>query len=296
MATDLNIFRTRLPLSKPSQTQEDESGGQRVPPSSEQRPGEVSLQVKGEGRTQLRTPSPHFSLQSVPLSSPQATLLGLAALHKAFPEVLAPGSRAQVTLSSPWPHPLPWPCRVLAPQGARDPRVLLLKALGCPELRALEAGTATELLDVFSGLEADGHALAEALATGEVGTALPGRAAELRAALECGPRGLALRLWPQLQVVVTLDAGGQAEAVSALDALWCRGLVFFSPAYAAAGGELRRDPLPRVLPLSLPPPTFPPHQQLHFLENRNWGPLAPPPQWPPAPPKHGRGSPYPQRP
>lgn len=210
-STDLNTFRKHLPLSQPCQAQADESEGQHLPPSSEQRPGEASL---------------------------QATLLGLAALHKAFPEVLAPGKRAQVTPSSPWLHPLPWPCQVLTPCGARDPQVLLLEALRSPGLRALEARTATELLDVFSGLEADGDALAEALATGTAGTPLPGRAAELRAALEQGPRGLALRLWPQLQVVVTLDAGGQAEAASALEALWCQGLAFFSPAYAAAGGVL----------------------------------------------------------
>lgn len=107
-----------------------------------------------------------------------------------------------------------------------------------PGLRALEARTAVELLDVFVGLEADGKELAEAIAAGKLGTPLPSRAAELQEALEQGPRGLALRLWPKLQVVVTLDAGGQAEAVAALKALWCQGLAFFSPAYAASGGQL----------------------------------------------------------
>ncbi|XP_049635391.1 GH3 domain-containing protein isoform X2 [Suncus etruscus] len=210
-STDLNTFRTNLPLSKPSQTQDEERRKQCLLPSSEQHPGEVSL---------------------------QATLLGLAALHKAFPEVLTLGSRAQLTTSSPWPHPLPWPCQVLTPSGSGDPRALLLQALRSPKLRALEARTATELLDIFSGLETDGDELAEAVAMGTGGAALPNRAAELRDALQCGPRGLALRLWPQLQVVVTLDASGQAEAVAALEALWCRGLVFFSPAYIAAGGML----------------------------------------------------------
>lgn len=94
-----------------------------------------------------------------------------------------------------------------------------------------------ELLDVFVGLETDGKDLAEAIAAGNVGTPLPGRAAELQEALEQGARGLALRLWPKLQVVVTLDAGGQAEAMAALRALWCQGLAFFSPAYAASGGQ-----------------------------------------------------------
>lgn len=107
-----------------------------------------------------------------------------------------------------------------------------------PGLRALEARTAVELLDVFVGLEADGKELTEAIAARNLGTPLPSRTAELQEALEQGPRGLALRLWPKLQVVVTLDAGGQAEAVAALRALWCQGLAFFSPAYAASGGQL----------------------------------------------------------
>ncbi|XP_050618650.1 GH3 domain-containing protein isoform X3 [Macaca thibetana thibetana] len=89
-----------------------------------------------------------------------------------------------------------------------------------------------------ASLQADGEELAGAIAAGNPGAPLPERAAELREALEQGPRGLALRLWPKLQVVVTLDAGGQAEAVAALGALWCQGLAFFSPAYAASGGVL----------------------------------------------------------
>ncbi|XP_077635440.1 GH3 domain-containing protein isoform X3 [Crocuta crocuta] len=210
--TDISTFRNHLPLTKASQAQEEENEGQLLPSTSPQYYGEASL---------------------------QATLLGLAALNKAYPDVLAPGGTACVTPMSPWPHPLPWPWpalgQVSAP-GAKHPRALLLKALRSPGLRALEAGTAAELLDVFSGLEADGEELAEAIAAGNPGPPLPRRAAELREALEQGPRGLALRLWPKLQVVVTLDAGGQAEAVAALGALWCQGLAFFSPAYAASGG------------------------------------------------------------
>lgn len=170
----------------------------------------------------------------------QATVLGLVALNKAYPEVLAQGGTARLTLTSPWPQPLPWPGNTLdrvGTRGTKDPRALLLDALRSPGLRALEAGTAVELLDVFLGLEADGEELAGAIAAGNPGAPLPERAAELREALEQGPRGLALRLWPKLQVVVTLDAGGQAEAVAALGALWCQGLAFFSPAYAASGGQ-----------------------------------------------------------
>uniref|UniRef100_M3YGK2 GH3 domain containing n=2 Tax=Mustela putorius furo TaxID=9669 RepID=M3YGK2_MUSPF len=211
--TDTSTFRNHLPLIKASQAQEEESGGQLLPPTSTQCYGEASL---------------------------QATLLGLAALSKAFPEVLTPGGIACVTPTSPWPRALPWPWRILdkvvSTPGAKHPGALLLEALRSPGLRALEAGTATELLDVFSGLEANGEELAEAMAAGNPGSPLPSRAAELREALDLGPRGLALRLWPKLQVVVTLDAGGQTEAVAALEALWCHGLAFFSPAYAASGG------------------------------------------------------------
>lgn len=194
-----------------------------------------------------------------------------------------------MTPGSPWPHRLPWPWHILSqgsPPGAKDPRTLLLKALRSPGLRALEARTAVELLDIFSGLEADGEELAEAIAAGNPGTPLPMRAAELREALEQGPRGLALRLWPKLQVVVTLDAGGQGEAVAALEALWCQGLAFFSPAYAASGGQqdsrvgagVRGQRAHCWLPCSehysphviLPTPCdSPQHQQLHFTDGEN---------------------------
>lgn len=256
-ATDTSTFRNHLPLIKASQAQEEESGGQLLPPMSTQCYGEASLQVNrrlepSSARDPYLQPDLPISVGKEPptwglrgqhplLSPPQATLLGLAALSKAFPEVLTPGGIACVTPTSPWPRPLPWPWRILdkvvSTSGAKHPGALLLEALRSPGLRALEAGTATELLDVFSGLEANGEELAEAMAAGNPGSPLPSRAAELREALDLGPRGLALRLWPKLQVVVTLDAGGQTEAVAALEALWCHGLAFFSPAYAASGGQ-----------------------------------------------------------
>lgn len=213
-SADMSAFRNHVPLTKACQTEEKESGEQGLPPTSDQHCGEASL---------------------------QATLLGLAALNRAYPEVLAPGGTARVTPASAWPHPLPWPWHTLgqlSPPGAKDSWALLLEALRSPGLRALEARTAVELLDVFLGLEASVELLAEAIAAGNPGAPLPRRAAELQEALEQGPRGLALRLWPELQLVVTLDAGGQAEAVAALGALWCQGLAFFSPAYAVSGGVL----------------------------------------------------------
>lgn len=44
-ATDTSAFRNRLPLTKASQAQEEESRGQELPPTSTQYYGEVSLQV-----------------------------------------------------------------------------------------------------------------------------------------------------------------------------------------------------------------------------------------------------------
>ncbi|XP_062030915.1 GH3 domain-containing protein isoform X2 [Lepus europaeus] len=233
-STDVSTFRNLLPLTKASQAQEEECGGPLLSPPQGPCCGGTSL---------------------------QATLLGLGALNKAFPGVLAPGSTARVTPTSPWPSPLPWPGRVLgllSTPRVTDPRALLLAALRSPGLMALEAGTATELLDVFLGLEANGEELAAATAAGKPGVPLPGRAGELRTALEQGPRGLALRLWPRLRVVVTLDAGGQAEAAAALRALWCQGLTFFSPAYAASGGVLGLNLWPEQPPgLYLLPPGVP---------------------------------------
>ncbi|KAK2490371.1 hypothetical protein MC885_013758 [Smutsia gigantea] len=176
-SADMSVFRNHLPLTKACQTEEKECGEQGLPPTSNQYCEEASL---------------------------QATLLGLAALNRAYPEVLAPGGTARVTPASPWPRPLPWPWHTLgqlSPPGAKDSRALLVEALRSPGLRALEARTAVELLDVFLGLEASVEELAEAIAAGNPGVPLPRRAAELREALEQGPRGLALRLWPELQVV-----------------------------------------------------------------------------------------------
>lgn len=212
--TDMSTFRNHLPLTQTSHTQETESEEKLLPSTLPQYHGDAPL---------------------------QATLLGLITLNKAYPDALAPGSTACVTPTSPWPCSVPWLGHALgrvSPIGAKDARTLLLEALLSPGLRVLEARTAAELLDVFVGLEADGEELAEALAAGSPGRLLPTRAAELQEALEQGPRGLALRLWPKLQVVVTLDSGGQAEAVAALRVLWCQGLAFFSPAYAASGGVI----------------------------------------------------------
>ncbi|XP_074079982.1 GH3 domain-containing protein [Macrotis lagotis] len=182
---------------------------------------------------------------STPWDSLQVTLLSFNSLKQLYPGALVPGGTARLTLTSPWPCSLPWPLRPLdwtypSGTGAGDPWALLLAALGTRELQVLEAGTATELLDVFSCLGADWEGLVEAVAAGMPGflPPAPTRAAELKTELEQGPQGLARRLWPQLQVVVMKDAGGQDVAKAALGATWCQGLPFFSPIYVAAGGVI----------------------------------------------------------
>ncbi|XP_004859409.1 GH3 domain-containing protein isoform X7 [Heterocephalus glaber] len=266
-STDMSTFRNLLPLTKPSQAPEEQNGGQEQLPASSQYPQEAAL---------------------------QATVLGVAALGQAHPATMSPGATARVTPASPWPCPLPWLGPILGqagPPGAEDPRALLLAALRSPGLRALEARTATELLDVFSGLEAAGQELVEAIAAGDPGAPLPGRAAEVRAALERGPRGLALQLWPQLQVVVTLDAGGQAEAAAALRALWCHGLAFFSPAYAASGGAAWAMSYRWLAPITSV-------RWSGSWTGRRWVPRAAPCEpWAPAPlPSSSQAGPGPERP
>lgn len=188
----MSTFRNQLPLTKTSQVQEEESEEQLLSPASPQYHREASLQVnRGTPTPQQQTliegcvQKAHSSswglilktkLTVYLISSLQATLLGLVTLNKAYPEVLTPGSTACVTLTSPWPGSVPWLRHALglvSPLGAKDTQTLILEALMSPGLRALEARTAVELLDVFVDLEADGKELTEAIAAGKLGPPLP---------------------------------------------------------------------------------------------------------------------------
>ncbi|XP_043860384.1 GH3 domain-containing protein [Dromiciops gliroides] len=242
---DLNSFRNQFPLVWPCLDPHSKTG------------------ERDEGLTMPQHPQSNSTPWD---SSLQVTLLSFNSLKQLYPGALVPGGTARLTLTSPWPTSLPWPLRPLAwacppGTGAGDPRTLLLAALRTTELQVLEAGTATELLDVFSCLGADWEGLVEAVAAGMPSflPPAPTRAAELKTELEQGPQGLARRLWPQLQVVVMKDAGGQDVAKAALEATWCQGLPFFSPAYVAAGGVIGLNPcLKQLKPgyLLLPGPPF----------------------------------------
>ncbi|XP_072502617.1 GH3 domain-containing protein isoform X2 [Notamacropus eugenii] len=242
---DLNSFRNQFPLIWP-----------RLDPHSKR--GETD-----EGLAMLQPPPSNSAPWD---SSSQVTLLSFNFLKQLYPGALIPGGTARLTLTSPWPCSLPWPLRPLAwtcpsGTGTGEPQTLILAALATRELQVLEAGTATELLDVFSCLGTDWAGLVEAVAAGLPGYLPPApiRAAELKTELEQGPHGLARRLWPQLQVVVTKDAGGQDVAKAALGNTWCQGLPFFSPAYVAAGGVIGMNPcLKQLKPgyILLPGPPF----------------------------------------
>ncbi|XP_051850402.1 GH3 domain-containing protein [Antechinus flavipes] len=242
---DLDGFRNQFPLIRPCLDPHSKTGG------------------SDEGLAKLQHPPFNPTLWE---SSLQAMLLSFNSLKETYPGALVPGGTARLTLTSPWPCSLPWPLRPLdwaCPPGADagDPRTLLLAALGTRDLQVLEAGTATELLDVFCCLGADWEGLVEAVAAGQPGFSppAPNRAAELKTELEQGPQGLVRRLWPQLQVVVTMDAGGQDVAKAALGATWCQGLPFFSPAYVAAGGMIGLNLCPKQQKpdyLLLPGPPF----------------------------------------
>ncbi|XP_043110348.1 GH3 domain-containing protein [Puntigrus tetrazona] len=64
----------------------------------------------------------------------------------------------------------------------------------------------------------------------------PERAAELTAQFEKGFEGIALRIWPQLHLVLTVDSGSNQIYGEMLRQHYCKGVPFYSPFYAATEG------------------------------------------------------------
>lgn len=64
----------------------------------------------------------------------------------------------------------------------------------------------------------------------------PRRAAEMRAQAEAGFEGIALRLWPQLNLVLAVDSGSNQIYGEMLRQSYCKGVPFYSPFYAATEG------------------------------------------------------------
>lgn len=131
----------------------------------------------------------------------------------------------------------------------------LLFALRQRALHVLEAGLAAELHDALVALRTEWPQLAQELALGRL-SPQPGlpegvwgqlqalltpdaaRAAELRAECARGFEGIAMRLWPQLEVVVVRTAhGAERLYCDSLRQAECQGLPFYCPFYQAAGGE-----------------------------------------------------------
>lgn len=66
----------------------------------------------------------------------------------------------------------------------------------------------------------------------------PGRASELRAQFHQGFLGIAKRLWPQLNLVLTVDSGSNQIYGEMLREHYCQGVPFYSPFYAATEGKV----------------------------------------------------------
>lgn len=65
----------------------------------------------------------------------------------------------------------------------------------------------------------------------------PARGAELRTAVTVGFEGIALRLWPRLHLIQTVDSGPHQIYGESLRQHYCRGVPFYSPLYAASEGR-----------------------------------------------------------
>lgn len=167
-----------------------------------------------------------------------------------------------------WPLPTLYctpPAAAVLPSRAAALRLQLLFALRQRALRVLEAGLAAELHDALLTLRAEWPRLAQELELGRL-SPQPGlpeelreelqallspavaRAAEIRDQCAHGFEGIALRLWPRLEVVVVRTMYGTEQLYcDSLRQADCRGLPFYCPFYQAAGGECPpRWSVPRV--------------------------------------------------
>eukprot|EP00061_Rhincodon_typus_P009179 g32460.t1 len=61
----------------------------------------------------------------------------------------------------------------------------------------------------------------------------PQRASELAAEFEIGFRGIARRVWPHLNLVLSVDSGSHELYGSHLKCFYCQGVPIYSPVYAA---------------------------------------------------------------
>lgn len=131
--------------------------------------------------------------------------------------------------------------------------IQLLFALKDMDLRILEANYSWFLRHVFSILEEHWESLITDIQQGRLNPEfklplnirkqienglIPDavRAEELRAQVKEGFCGIAKRVWPNLQVVITLESGGSDLDRQILKDTICQGVPFYSPLYYTAEG------------------------------------------------------------
>ncbi|XP_067100775.1 GH3 domain-containing protein isoform X1 [Osmerus mordax] len=129
----------------------------------------------------------------------------------------------------------------------------LLFALKDPSVGTLESNFASTVFYAFSALQDCWQELVEDIELGHISQKLalesavrtsleslmkpdPGRASELRAQFHQGFLGIAKRLWPQLNLVLTVDSGSNQIYGEMLRDHYCQGVPFYSPFYAATEG------------------------------------------------------------
>ncbi|XP_076856980.1 GH3 domain-containing protein isoform X2 [Brachyhypopomus gauderio] len=146
------------------------------------------------------------------------------------------------------------PAPALRVQGGRDLQYLhLLFGLKDRHLGTVESIASSTVLYAFRALQERWEELVDDVEFGRISGNLtldagvrkalerlvrpdPGRAAELRAQLSQGFRGVARRLWPRLQLVVAIDSGPEQIYGELLKQLYCEGLPLYSPLCAAPEG------------------------------------------------------------
>ncbi|XP_053495651.1 GH3 domain-containing protein [Ictalurus furcatus] len=146
------------------------------------------------------------------------------------------------------------PTTILQVHNERDALYLhLLFALKDRHVGILESRFSSAMFDAFRLLEEHWEELVDDVESGRISSRLlldarlrsalekqlkpdPARVAELRTAVTVGFEGIALRLWPRLHLIQTVDSGPHQIYGESLRQHYCRGVPFYSPLYAASEG------------------------------------------------------------
>ncbi|KAE8574692.1 hypothetical protein XENTR_v10003535 [Xenopus tropicalis] len=201
----------------------------------------------------------------------QGAMVSLEVIHSTFPGALEKVARFSVPPSichsksgipiGPYPSVASYTEQLYTPDVPSDPKmaaygllyIQLLFALKEPGLTSLETSFAWLLLRVFSILETQWETLVKDIMQGRISPDLelpqdvrkqiednllaePRRARELHAQCEKGFLGIAKRIWPRLQVAITVCSGGSELDWQLLRDVPCQGVTLYSPLYCAAEG------------------------------------------------------------